>query len=126
MTRRVFDLSVCCRSTLLRFNNHTTRSVSLLQRSQPTSTAAAAATQEAQRATDQHENLKPFNAIPGPKPLPVLRNLLDFRRNSSRLTTFWRECYEKYGEIFKMEAPGRIRMKNYGGLWNFCALTTYG
>ena len=104
MIQRVHNLSVCCRSTLLRFNNHANLSASLLQLSHPTSTAAA--TQEAQRVTEQ--NLKPFNAIPGPKPLPVLRNMLDFRRNSSRLTSFWRECYEKYGEIFKMEAPGTI------------------
>ena len=98
MTRRVLNPSVCCRSTLLSFNN---RSASLLQLSHPTSTAAA--TREA-----QHEHLKPLSAIPGPKPLPILRNLLEFRRNSNRLTLFWRECYEKYGEIFKMEAPGRI------------------
>ena len=54
-----------------------------------------------------HEEIKPFSAIPGPKPLPVLRNLLEFRKNLPRLHLFLEECYEKYGSIFKLETPGQ-------------------
>ena len=68
-----------------------------------TSASTAAATVQ----TEQETSVKPFEAIPGPKPLPVLRNLLEFRRNSKRINQFLGECYEKYGEIFKLEAPGR-------------------
>ena len=75
----------------------------------PASTAAAvheSSDPSAQR-THQSEDLKPFSAIPGPKPLPLLRNLLQFKRNSSRLNPYLEECYNKYGEIFKLEAPGQ-------------------
>ena len=54
------------------------------------------------------QDVKPFSAIPGPKPLPVLGNLLEFRKNSTRMSQFLGECYEKYGEIFKLEMPGRL------------------
>ena len=67
----------------------------------PASTVSAAV----QESRD--ENLKPFSAIPGPKPLPVLRNLLKFKRNSNRINPFLGECYNKYGEIFKLETPGQ-------------------
>ena len=75
----------------------------------PASTAAAvheSSDPSAQR-THQSEDLKPFSAIPGPKPLPLLRNLLQFKKNSSRLNPYLEECYNKYGEIFKLEAPGQ-------------------
>lgn len=52
------------------------------------------------------ETVKPFSEIPGPKPLPIIRNILDFRRNSDRLIYFLEECYKKYGGIFKLEVPG--------------------
>ena len=51
--------------------------------------------------------VKPFSAIPGPKPLPLLRNALEFKKNLQRLHVYFEECHEKYGEIFKLEAPGR-------------------
>ena len=53
------------------------------------------------------EGIKPFSEIPGPKPLPIIRNLLDFKRNINRLIDFLEECYNEYGEIFKLEVPGR-------------------
>ena len=51
--------------------------------------------------------VKPFSAIPGPKPLPLLRNALEFKKNLQRLHVYFEECHEKYGGIFKLEAPGR-------------------
>ena len=57
--------------------------------------------------TVEWSKIKPFSEIPGPTPLPILRNILDFRRNSSRLIYYLEECYEKYGEIFKLEVPGQ-------------------
>ena len=56
--------------------------------------------------SQSNERIKPFCDIPGPKPLPILRNLLDFKNNVDRLIYFLEECYEKYGEIFKLEVPG--------------------
>lgn len=52
--------------------------------------------------------IKPFSEIPGPKPLPIIRNLLDFKNNINRLIHFLEECHEKYGEIFKLEVPGEF------------------
>ena len=57
---------------------------------------------------DSPDSVKPFSAIPGPKPSPVVRNLLEFRRNSKRINKFLEECYRKYGEVFKLETPGKI------------------
>lgn len=53
------------------------------------------------------EEIKPFSEIPGPKQLPIIRNLLDFKRNIHRLIDFLEDCYNEYGEIFKLEVPGR-------------------
>lgn len=53
------------------------------------------------------EEIKPFSEIPGPKQLPIIRNLLDFKRNINRLIDFLEECHKEYGEIFKLEVPGR-------------------
>ena len=50
--------------------------------------------------------VQPFSAIPGPKPFPVLRNLLEFRKNLLVLDQYLEECSKKYGDIFKLEAPG--------------------
>ena len=58
-----------------------------------------------EREPDDPE-IKPFSAIPGPKPLPVLRNLLEMRRNMAKLHFYVEECLKKYGEIVKLEAPG--------------------
>lgn len=50
--------------------------------------------------------VKPFSAIPGPKPLPVLRNLLELKKNLPRMHLYLEDCHDIYGEIFKLEAPG--------------------
>lgn len=67
---------------------------------------------EAQAATHYHEPLdaavQPYSAIPGPKPLPLLRNLLKFRKHFFTLNQYLEECSDKYGEIFKLEAPGTL------------------
>ena len=60
----------------------------------------------AERSRELEGDVKPFSAIPGPKPLPVLRNLLELRRNLPRMHLYLEECYEKYGKIFKLETPG--------------------
>ena len=52
--------------------------------------------------------VQPFSAIPGPKPLPVIRNLLEFRKHFFTLDRYLEECSDKYGEIFKLEAPGAV------------------
>ena len=65
---------------------------------------------EAQVTTDYKSSVaavQPFSAIPGPKPLPLLRNLLKFRKHFFTLNHYLEECSDKYGEIFKLEAPGR-------------------
>ena len=50
--------------------------------------------------------VQPFSAIPGPKPLPILRNALEFKRNVPTLHLYLNDCYEEFGEIFKLEVPG--------------------
>ena len=81
----------------------------------PVRTAASTA---ARRAPDPFSeeaassSPKPFSAIPGPTPSPLIRNLLDFRRNSKRINQFLGECYKEYGEIFKLEAPGESILRN--------------
>lgn len=57
--------------------------------------------------TVEWSKIKPFSEIPGPRPLPIVRNIPDFRRNCGRLIYYLEECYEKYGEIFKLEVPGQ-------------------
>lgn len=68
--------------------------------------AASPTSAEQGDTSREQKNIKPFSDIPGPKPLPILHNLLDFRRNSGRVIYYLQECYKKYGEIFKMEIPG--------------------
>ena len=51
-------------------------------------------------------DVKPFSAIPGPKPLPVLRNMLDLKNNSKTLNHYFEWCSKEYGDIFKLEVPG--------------------
>ena len=71
---------------------------------------------EAQAATRYHEPsdtaaVQPYSAIPGPKPLPLLRNLLKFRKHFFTLNQYLEDCSDKYGEIFKLEAPGSYTIK---------------
>ena len=67
------------------------------------SAEAAAVTSD----SDEGGAVKPFSAIPGPKPLPILRNLLELRKNLPRLHLYLEECHKKYGKIFKLETPGK-------------------
>ena len=106
MIRR--GLFLGCKRTLRLSLNNQARATSIPGVQRRPASAAAAAVQEARAERLSENQLKPFSEIPGPKPLPVLRNLLDFRRNSKKLNQFLGECYEKYGEIFKLEAPGRL------------------
>ena len=83
----------------------TLKSVSSMLSSAASSTVAA----HAHAATDSEPPaaaVQPFSAIPGPKPLPILRNILEFRKNLFSLHQYLEECSEKYGDIFKLEAPG--------------------
>lgn len=68
--------------------------------------SSATATQVSADYELPNTEVKPFSAIPGPKPLPVLHNVLEFRKNLSRLHNYIEECSERYGDIFKLEAPG--------------------
>ena len=68
------------------------------------SSAEAVASSKSREQLDG--DIKPFSAIPGPKPLPVLRNLLELRKNLPRMHLYLEEYYEKYGKIFKLETPG--------------------
>lgn len=69
-----------------------------------------ASSAQAHTATADYEHpttaVQPFSAIPGPKPLPVIRNLLEFRKNMFTLHKYLEDCSVKYGDIFKLEAPG--------------------
>ena len=72
----------------------------------PLASSSADATAQL-HATNEYESVvQPFSAIPGPRPLPVLRNLMKFRKNFFNLHLYFEECSEKYGEIFKLETPG--------------------
>ena len=84
----------------------TSRALILTVLSRTSTSAAARAVPKSDH--DSSDSVKPFSAIPGPKPSPVVRNLLEFRRNSKRINKFLEECYRKYGEVFKLETPGKI------------------
>ena len=51
--------------------------------------------------------IKPFSEIPGPKPLPIIHNLLEVKKNSSRMLFYLEDCCKNYGEIFKLQVPGQ-------------------
>ena len=52
------------------------------------------------------EAVKPFDAMPGPKPLPVLGNLLEIKKNTKRLRYYLHEGLQKYGGIARLRLPG--------------------
>ncbi len=62
-----------------------------------------------QQAATRPQQAKPFNSIPGPKPLPLLGNFLDIakaRKSGENLADFYDKGFKKYGEIMKMTLPG--------------------
>ena len=85
---------------------HLLRSVRALGTRFYSETLAAAVSPPTTQNVPVLDEIKPFSEIPGPKQLPLIRNLLDFKRNSTRLIEFLEECYNEYGEIFKLEVPG--------------------
>ncbi len=69
-----------------------------------------------QQAATRPQQAKPFNSIPGPKPLPLLGNLLDIvrvRRRGQRFSDFNYEGLEKYGGIMKLLIPGVLHSLLY-------------
>ena len=85
---------------------HLLRSVRALGARSYSEALAAAVSSPSTQNVRVSDDIKPFSEIPGPKQLPIIRNLLDFKRNSTRLIEFLEECYKEYGEIFKLEVPG--------------------
>ncbi len=62
-----------------------------------------------QAAARRPQQAKPFNSIPGPKPLPLLGNFLDIakvRKSGENLFEFYDKGFKKYGEILKITLPG--------------------
>ena len=52
---------------------------------------------------------KPYSAIPGPKPWPILGNVLEMSANRSYFQTkYIHEGFKKYGDIYKLDAFGMI------------------
>ena len=62
----------------------------------------------------KEDSLKPFSAVPGPRPLPILGNLIEMRKNQERLRLHYEECFLQYGEIFKLRVMGKLlkRLQN--------------
>lgn len=51
----------------------------------------------------ENSNLKSIKDIPGPKPLPILGNVLDFVKNEKKQHWWFKELYETYGDIIKID-----------------------
>ena len=52
--------------------------------------------------------LKPFSEIPGPRQLPLIGNGREMAANSRRFWMYLHEGFEKYGEIYKLNAFGKL------------------
>ncbi|KAG2373389.1 hypothetical protein C9374_012255 [Naegleria lovaniensis] len=50
---------------------------------------------------------KPYEEIPGPKPLPILGNLLDLLKHKGIPSLYFYELCEKYGDIVRLSMPGK-------------------
>ncbi len=50
----------------------------------------------------------PFQSMPGPKPLPIVGNSLELKRNLARLRMYFQESFKEYGDIFRVKTVGRL------------------
>ena len=48
----------------------------------------------------------PFSAMPGPKPLPLLGNSLELKKNLENLRLYYREGFNKFGDIYRIKGIG--------------------
>ena len=51
--------------------------------------------------------LKPYSEIPGPRQLPFIGNGREMVANTSRFWMYLHEGFDKYGEIYKLNAFGK-------------------
>ena len=51
--------------------------------------------------------LKPFSAMPGPRPLPVIGNTREMSKNSDDFCKYLDQGFKKYGDIFKLHLFGK-------------------
>ena len=52
------------------------------------------------------EVAKPFDAMPGHKPLPFIGNSWELKNNLSRINYYYQESFEKYGDIYRLKTMG--------------------
>ena len=60
----------------------------------------------AHSASSDKGEVKPFREMPGPRPLPILGNFLEVKRNLPRLAMYYHQCLKEFGRIFKLQLPG--------------------
>ena len=72
----------------------------------PTFAVAARRGASAYRVSSDRRGVKPFREMPGPRPLPILGNFLEVKRNLSQLAMYYHQCLKEFGGIFKLRFPG--------------------